>query len=294
MNGTRRLAAILFADIIGYTKLMNESESKGLDTLDKYKKIISDLVPAFGGEVIKNYGDGCLMLFDIPSDAIKCAIKMQQEFKKAREVPVRIGAHLGEVIHNKDDYYGDGINIASRLESIAEANSILMSRAIRDQVKNKDSVNTELIGSFDLKNVGEPVEVFAVSNKGLFIPTLSSVSKKESVVHESESASLTKKKKDFSSLMGVALAASIVMIGFQILGIIPFQVVGIVITSCLALLVLNYFSSFGFRFDVYGNKPYDDYSASEPRYIEDQIDDSLELKEIEEPLPRKFNDKDFI
>lgn len=296
MNGKRKLAAILFADIVGYTKLMQVDESASLKSLDKFKSIVNDTVPKFGGEVVKNYGDGCLMLFDAPSSAIQCAISMQKSFRKGKAIPVRVGAHIGEVIQTEDDYYGDGINIAQRLESLAESNSILISRAMKDQIRNKDFANTEYIGTVNLKNIEDIQEIYAMSNKGLAVPSSKSIgSSKKSITRGvvDEDAELAKKKKSFASLFGIAMAAAVLFIGFAILGITPFTALGVILMCLIAFITMMYFLSFGIRFDVFGKSSNSNSDTSE---YEDELEEDqkpLDLKELD-PQPRKYNKKDFI
>lgn len=295
MNGKRKLAAILFADIVGYTTLMQTNESEGLKTLDKFKSVVTDSVSKYGGEVVKNYGDGCLMLFDAPSSAIQCAIAMQKSFRKGKTIPVRVGAHIGEVIQTEDDYYGDGINIASRLEDLAEPNSILISRAMKDQIRNKDFANTEYIGTVNLKNIEDTQEVYAMANKGLAVPSSSSIgSSKKSGKGEmiDEDVELAKKKKSFASLFGIAMAAAVMFIGFAILGITRFTALGVILMCLIAFIIMMYFLIFGLRFDVYGKSS----DSNKGLYQEDELEDGqkpLDLKELD-PQPRKYNKKDFI
>lgn len=296
MNGKRKLAAILFADIVGYTKLMQANESAGLESLEKFKSIVNESVPRFGGEVVKNYGDGCLMLFDAPSSAIQCAIEMQKSFRKGKTIPVRIGAHIGEVIQTEDDYYGDGINIASRLETLAEPNSILISRAMKDQLQNKNFANTEYIGTVNLKNVEDIQEIYALSNKGLAVPSSSSIgsekrSRRGKLINENDK--LAKKKKAFGVLFGMCMAVSVMFIGFCILGVTAFTALGVILMLMIAFLTMMYFIMFGIRFDVFGQS---DNHADVDEYDDDYSDEdqkSLDLKELD-PQPRNYNKKDFI
>ncbi len=296
MNGKRKLSAILFADIVGYTKLMQQSESSGLDALDKFKGIVNETVPKFDGEVVKSYGDGCLMLFDVPSSAIQCALAMQQAFRKGKSIPVRIGAHIGEVIQTEDDYYGDGINIASRLESLAEPNSVLLSRAMKDQISNKAFADTAFIGNVNLKNVEDIQEIYALSNKGLTVP--------ESTEHQSDASfvpdgpgdpAFEKKKKAFGSLAGLGIAAMIMFVGFGLIGITPGRAVSILVLLIITFLVMMYFLMFGMRFDVFGGGA-DQVGAADPRKVvedEDIGDGALDLKELDAQR-RDYDKKDFI
>lgn len=290
MNGKRKLSAILFADIVGYTKLMQTSESSGLDALDKFKSIVNETVPKYDGEVVKSYGDGCLMLFDVPSSAIQCAISMQKAFRKGKTIPVRIGAHIGEVIQTEDDYYGDGINIASRLESLAEPNSILISRAMKDQIRNKEFANTAFVGSVNLKNVEDIQEVYALSNKGLSVPTSQSIgseSERKSPKKTLGEKTFQARKRSFGAIAGIGIAASVFFIGLSLVGAMNARALSILMICIITFITMMYFLTFGLRFDVYGSsdKKSEEYETEEV--------DSLELKELD-AQPRKYNKKDFI
>ena len=173
-----KLAAILFADIQGYTSLMQKGESKAMSILSRYEEITQAKVNQFSGEVIKKYGDGSLILFDSTVDAVQCAIEMQQEFQQEPVVPLRIGVHVGEVIRKGNDVFGNGINIASRVESMGAAGAVLISKDAQKRVKNQEHHDFVSLGQFNFKNVEEPIEVFALANQGLVVPTSDQMSGK--------------------------------------------------------------------------------------------------------------------
>lgn len=166
----RKLAAILFADIVGYTTLMQKDEMVARQLLDKFHFEISTKVSDSKGQVINNYGDGCLCTFDSAVDAMQCAKELQQEFQSLPKVPVRIGLHSGDVFFEKDNVYGDSVNIASRIESIGLPGAVLFSERIKRHIDNQPEFKTKFIGSFDFKNVEESIEIFALANKGLIVP----------------------------------------------------------------------------------------------------------------------------
>ena len=170
-QNNRKLAAILFADIVGYTKLMQESEGNAMSILSRFEETTIVAVEACRGEVIKTYGDGSLILFESTIDAVKCACMMQLEFQKEPIVPLRIGIHIGEVVHKGSDVFGDAVNISSRIESIAVPGAILLSADACQKIRNQDEFDTLSLGIFALKNVKDPIEVFAVSNEGLVVPS---------------------------------------------------------------------------------------------------------------------------
>ncbi|MEZ4955032.1 MAG: adenylate/guanylate cyclase domain-containing protein [Saprospiraceae bacterium] len=166
----RKLAAILFADIAGYTAIMQKDEATARQMLDKFHFAINTKVESHGGRVVNNYGDGCLCTFGSAVAAVQCAKELQEEFQLLPKVPVRIGLHSGDVFFEKDNVYGDSVNIASRIESLGVPGAVLFSKRIKKHIANQPAFKVELIGEFDFKNVEEPMEVFALANEGFIIP----------------------------------------------------------------------------------------------------------------------------
>jgi TolB-like protein/class 3 adenylate cyclase len=161
-----QLAAIMFTDIQGYTALMQEDEELAIKIRAEHRKIFKSTTQKYNGEILQYYGDGTLSIFDSAIDAVKCGIEMQLEFP----IPVRIGIHSGDIIYNDEEIIGDGVNIASRIESLAVVGSVFVSGKVYDDIKNQKSIQTKLVGSFALKNIKDPVDVYAISNDGLVVP----------------------------------------------------------------------------------------------------------------------------
>jgi len=183
----RKLAAILFADIVGYTALMQRGEGKAMSILNRFQEVTATKVKEHKGEIIKTYGDGSLILFDSTVDAVNCAHDMQLDFKQGTVVPLRIGIHVGEVVRKDNDVFGNGVNIASRVESMGETGAVLMSADVQKRVKNQETFKTQSLGYFEFKNVEEPMEVFALANEGFAIPKSDEISgkfKKNSSISE--------------------------------------------------------------------------------------------------------------
>ena len=165
----RQLAAVMFADIVGYTALMQENEQLGIETRAKYLRVLETQHEAFSGTIVQYYGDGALTMFPNSVDAIRCAVEIQKELRRPPAVPVRIGIHVGNVIVEPTGLIGDAVNIASRIESFGIPGGVLISDSVHDQVKNQ-SLGFVGLGKFKLKNVGRPFEIFAVSADGLEVP----------------------------------------------------------------------------------------------------------------------------
>lgn len=166
----RRLAAILFADIVGYTALMQQGEGTAMGILNRFQEVTTAKVKNHQGEIIKTYGDGSLILFDSSVDAVNCAHEMQLVFRQGVEVPLRIGIHVGEVVRKDNDVFGNGVNIAARIESMGVAGGVLMSSDVQRRIKNQEGLSTQPLGQFDFKNVEEPIEVYALTNEGMIVP----------------------------------------------------------------------------------------------------------------------------
>lgn len=170
MTKTTHLSAIFFSDIEGYTSLMQKDEESTLILLDKYQQTLAKMVSKYGGEIVKNYGDGSICLFTSAAESVKCAIDIQQALRLSPEVPLRIGLNLGDVHRKEDDVYGDAINVTSRLESMGVAGNILLSHSMYVKVKTHPEFEFQSLGNFNFKNVEGALEVFAISNEGFSIP----------------------------------------------------------------------------------------------------------------------------
>ncbi len=295
MGDKSKLAAILYADIAGYTAVMQKNESAGLQLVSDYNVILREVISLYDGELVKSYGDSTLVLYSSSLDALKCAEDLQKRFIKAK-IPVRIGAHLGEVLYRDGDYYGDSINIASRLESVASPNSILLSDTMAAVVRNKDGISLKSIGDYDFKNVDHPIAVYALVSKGIKVPSSNnSASGKGRTITKAEREldKLEKKKKQFSTLAGMLGAASVFFIGLYFAGITPMQSLSVLLTIFLSSGIFFYFTFFGFRFDIYGvpddgedldDDDMEDGSWVEKRDASDGIskeEKALELKHLE-------------
>jgi len=178
MPQTRQLAAIMFTDIQGYTALMQRDEELAIKIRNRHREIFNSTTEKFHGKILQYFGDGTLSTFKSAIDAVKCAMEMQMAFQKEPVIPVRIGIHQGDIVFTDDDIIGDGVNVASRIESLAVPGSVFISDKVYDEIKNQSSIETRSLKTFELKNVHKPIEVFAISNKGLIIPDPEDISGK--------------------------------------------------------------------------------------------------------------------
>jgi adenylate cyclase len=172
MATTRQLAAIMFADIAGYTSLMETDESLAMDYRNKLKKRLDEIVNEYGGRVLEFRGDGALCSFSSTLGSVKAATALQIDMQVPPAVPLRIGIHTGDVIVDNNSIYGDGVNIASRMESFAIPGSIFISSKAYDDIKNQKEISAVSMGRYLLKNVKEQMEIFAISNPGIKIPDI--------------------------------------------------------------------------------------------------------------------------
>ncbi len=173
MPESRRLAAILAADIAGYSALMGADEARTVRDLKGHQTVVLPMIGEFGGRIIDTAGDGILAEFASVVNAVECAIAVQGKMAERnaaidleRRMQFRIGVNVGDVIYDDARIYGDGINVAARLESIAEPGGIFISRQAYDQVDGKLAFSFRNLGPQNLKNIVKPVEIFAVAGIG--------------------------------------------------------------------------------------------------------------------------------
>ncbi len=165
----RKLSAILSADVEGYSRLMDQDEEATIRTLTAYRSTITDLVQQYRGRVVDMPGDNILAEFTSVVDAVNCAVEIQRElaehnakFSEDRRMHFRIGVNLGDVVEEENRIYGDGVNIAARVESMAEAGGICLSGGAYDQVANKLGLEYENLGEHQVKNISTPIRVYRV------------------------------------------------------------------------------------------------------------------------------------
>ncbi len=165
----RKLTVILAADVEGYTRLMREAEEPTLETLTEYRTIIDGLIARHDGRIFSTAGDSVVAEFASPVEAVRCAVEIQEELRVRnaelpddRKLRFRIGINVGDVMAKGDDLFGDGVNVAARLEGLAEPGGICLSGSVFEQVKHKLSLSFDDIGPQQVKNIAEPVPAFRI------------------------------------------------------------------------------------------------------------------------------------
>jgi Tol biopolymer transport system component/class 3 adenylate cyclase len=162
----RKLSAIMFSDIVGYSAMIGKDEQKGLQLREKNKEIHERLIKKNNGVLLKDIGDGLLCSFQSPYNAVTCAIEIQQSVNAVPELRLRIGIHVGDVIFQNEDVFGDGVNIAARVQSIANPDCICITERVFADIRNKPKIETRYIGVKKFKNIITPLKVYSVSYPG--------------------------------------------------------------------------------------------------------------------------------
>ncbi len=167
MKEQRKLAAIMFTDIVGYTALMSKDEQKALRILQKNRDLLKSLIKQYNGEWLQAIGDGTLSSFASVVDAVNCALEVQRSLKSDPELNLRIGIHIGDVVIGEGEIYGDGVNVASRLETLADPGGICISGKVYSDIRNKPGIEAVFLDEKKLKNVDLPIKVYALIGEGL-------------------------------------------------------------------------------------------------------------------------------
>ena len=166
-NVKRKLAAIMFTDIAGYTALSSKDENKALELLDKQENILTPIIKEFNGTLHNRIGDGLLFTFSTVTDAIKCGIKIQKETKNVDDLNLRIGIHEGEITLKNGDVLGDDVNVASRIDPFAAEGGIVISGKVQQNISSLPEFKTKFVSEPLLKGVNQDVKVFCIVSHGL-------------------------------------------------------------------------------------------------------------------------------
>ncbi|MEL6250673.1 MAG: adenylate/guanylate cyclase domain-containing protein, partial [Bacteroidota bacterium] len=212
MESTRKLAAIMFTDIQGYTALMQTDEAKALEMRNRHREVFQRLHKEFNGTILQYYGDGTLSVFDSAIDAAQCGVEMQKELQEEPKVPLRIGIHTGDILYSETEAVGDGVNVASRVESVAVPGSVMISEKVYDYIKNQKEIPVQSMGRFNFKNVEKPLEVYALGMEGLVVPnpeTLSGKFVKHDTKAKPDTQNISSKKYTLPLLIGGLLLVAL-------------------------------------------------------------------------------------
>src|ERR1700737_1383975 len=165
----RKLAAIMFTDMVGYSPLSQRDDKLALELLEEHRRLLREIFPRFNGTEIKTIGDAFLVEFNSALEAAQCAIEIQRALAKRnadapveRRIELKIGIHIGDVVHRGGDVYGDGVNIASRIEALAGAGGICVSMDVERQIRNALETRFEKLAPTELKNISVTMDLFRI------------------------------------------------------------------------------------------------------------------------------------
>jgi len=207
---SRKLAAIMFTDIVGYTTMMHHDEQDALTRIEHHRLVLEAKITENSGKILQYYGDGTLSIFTSAYDAITCAVAIQKLLSEDPKVPLRIGIHLGEIVVKGNTIYGDGVNVASRIQSLSVAGGILLSDSIFKQIRNQVEFKFKSLGDYHLKNVDLPIGIYAIGNEGFPIPTREDIDEKST---GSKKISLLKQVPPFARWL--IISAFIILMGLS-------------------------------------------------------------------------------
>src|SRR6266516_2108530 len=165
----RKLAAIMFTDMVGYSALSQRDDKLALELLEEHRQLLREIFPRFNGTEIKTIGDAFLVEFNSALEAAQCAIEIQRaiahrnhDVSAERRIELKIGVHIGDVVHRAGDVYGDGVNIASRIEPLAGAGGICVSMDVERQIRNALEARFEKLAPTELKNIFVAMDLFRI------------------------------------------------------------------------------------------------------------------------------------
>lgn len=171
----RQLAAIMFTDIVGYTALMSADESAALRVLKRSRRLVRRLARRFHGRWLESIGDGNLISFASATDAVNCALTIQQNLQRDPDVTLRIGVHVGDIIEAGGHIYGDGVNVASRIHALASPGGIVVSEPVYDAVRNKSGIDVDYLGVQEIRGLDHPLQIYGLSGEVLESPLLGAI-----------------------------------------------------------------------------------------------------------------------
>jgi adenylate cyclase len=159
----RKLAAIMFSDVVGYTAIMGRDEGKGVRAIADHRERLRALLPRFNGRLTGEIGDGALSSFESVIDAVECARELQSVLQEDPELRLRIGIHVGDVLFTDNTVLGDGVNVASRIHALAPPGGICISQRVYEEIRNKPEIHAKNLGEMRLKNVTDPMRLYLIT-----------------------------------------------------------------------------------------------------------------------------------
>lgn len=165
----------MFTDMTGYTSLMQKDEEKARELIERQRETVTPLVNKYGGKVLQYVGDGTFCSFESAIESVNCAIEIQKALIDQEEISLRIGIHVGDVVLKGEEVYGDGVNVASRLEPLADPGGICISGRVYDDIRNQRDLDAVFLGEKNLKNVDRPIKVYALKGESLSTPQTKSI-----------------------------------------------------------------------------------------------------------------------
>ena len=162
----------MFTDMVGYSAMMQKDEQAAGRLRDRHREAFIRNTEASGGEILQYYGDGTLSIYPSALSAVECAIGIQGELRKEPVVPLRIGIHTGDITYGDEDVFGDGVNIAARIERLCVPGGVFISEKVYDDIKNHPVIKARSIGPFKLKNIMKEIEIYTITNEGIVAPPL--------------------------------------------------------------------------------------------------------------------------
>jgi TM2 domain-containing membrane protein YozV len=191
---------------------MQTNELKGIEMRNRHRQVFEESTEKYEGQLLQYFGDGTLSIFDSSTDAIECAVEMQRKFKGEPKVPLRIGVHTGEIVFNEDEAFGHALNVAARIEPICITGGVYLTGKVQEDINNHPWIRSISLGLYELKNINEAIEVFAVTNEGVDFPVKPRIQepqnkfKKKNVAAKRVSQSSSKKVGDKKRMVAAILA----------------------------------------------------------------------------------------
>ncbi len=208
----RKLAAIMFTDMVGYTSLMQEDEPRARELIERHREILTPFVKKHDGEVLQYVGDGTFCTFNSAIEAVNCAVEIQVALLDEKEIKLRIGIHVGDVVAKGEEVYGDGVNVASRLEPLAKPGGVCISERVYDDIRNQPDIETAFLGEKVLKNVDHPIKIYCLTGEGLKVAM--PFEDEEKAVIESKEVDETVTKPASKKLITWVMGAAVLLIFF--------------------------------------------------------------------------------